>query len=278
MRTSAVLMALVFLCQCRMPPRESWQYIKTNGLVAYWSQPSPPFGASATQRYGGTPRQSYYYPRYAANPRYGQTLPSHYYSRQSSSSSAYRSLSPSRGYSSGYSSYLEPTPVTPQRRYDSAPSRPSVVESSPRITSRDVPARPQVERPSPPRVRIPVDEPPSPVASSPRPGPAPASSNAPAPSAPKTADSAPKPTVDLPFGTAVPGRVNMVNSPYAGKTQLVDVSGMGPGQTVKCPYTGKLFKVPVPQQAAANGADPMKEGKMEKPKLNSEPPAEDKKP
>ena len=45
------------------------------------------------------------------------------------------------------------------------------------------------------------------------------------------------------------GRVNMVNSPYAGKTQLVDVSGMSAGQTVKCPYTGKLFKVPAAQQA-----------------------------
>ena len=62
--------------------------------------------------------------------------------------------------------------------------------------------------------------------------------------------SKPAPSVeDLPFGTVVPGRVNMVNSPFAGKTQLVDVSGMSAGQTVKCPYTGKLFKVPPTLQA-----------------------------
>lgn len=82
-----------------------------------------------------------------------------------------------------------------------------------------------------------------------------------------------KPAVgDLPFGSSVPGRPNMVTSPYAGKTQLVDVSGMTAGQTVKCPYTGKLFKVPSSQQAA-NNAEPNLE-----PKVNSEPKAEDKKP
>ncbi len=83
--------------------------------------------------------------------------------------------------------------------------------------------------------------------------------------APKTsgpASSTAKPAADLPFGTPVPGRANMVNSPYAGKTQLVDVSGMGPGQTVKCPYTGKLFKVPSAQQAE-NKAEPRQESKID---------------
>lgn len=70
--------------------------------------------------------------------------------------------------------------------------------------------------------------------------------------APKPAS--PKPATELPYGTPVPGRSNMVNSPYAGKTQLVDVSGMGPGQTVKCPYTGKLFKVPTGAQAENKAA------------------------
>jgi len=54
----------------------------------------------------------------------------------------------------------------------------------------------------------------------------------------------PEPAGDLPFGAAVPGRANMVYSPHAQKNQLVDVAGMGVGQIVKCPYTGKLFKVP----------------------------------
>lgn len=52
------------------------------------------------------------------------------------------------------------------------------------------------------------------------------------------------PVASLPFGNPVPGRPGMVNSPYAQKRQLVDVTGMSPGETVKDPYTGKLFRVP----------------------------------
>jgi hypothetical protein len=40
-----------------------------------------------------------------------------------------------------------------------------------------------------------------------------------------------------------------VNSPYAGTYQLVDVTGLSPGQEVKCPYSGKAFRVPGPEQA-----------------------------
>lgn len=60
-----------------------------------------------------------------------------------------------------------------------------------------------------------------------------------------------KPTIssELPFGTPIPGRPGLVNSPYAGKYQLVDVTGLDAGQEVKCPYSGKLFRVPGVQQA-----------------------------
>lgn len=52
------------------------------------------------------------------------------------------------------------------------------------------------------------------------------------------------PQASLPYGIAVPGRPHLVRSPRAGELQLVDVSGMKPGDKVKCPFTGDMFLVP----------------------------------
>ncbi|MEZ5304577.1 MAG: hypothetical protein R3F11_28615 [Verrucomicrobiales bacterium] len=57
----------------------------------------------------------------------------------------------------------------------------------------------------------------------------------------------PKPAVKegaIPFGSRIAGRPGYVNSPFAAKNQLVDVTGLPEGTEVKCPYTGKLFRVP----------------------------------
>lgn len=56
---------------------------------------------------------------------------------------------------------------------------------------------------------------------------------------------------DLPYGSPIPGRPGFVNSPHAAKHQLVDVKGMPGGMEVKCPYTGKLFRVPVAMSSRA---------------------------
>lgn len=69
-----------------------------------------------------------------------------------------------------------------------------------------------------------------------------------APSKPPTSEA------ELPYGRSVSGRPGLVTSPYAGSSQLVDVTGMSAGQPVKCPYTGKLFKVPAKQQAKSDSA------------------------
>ncbi len=49
---------------------------------------------------------------------------------------------------------------------------------------------------------------------------------------------------DLPYGTPIPGKKGYVYSPYDTKKQQVDVSGIPTGTKVKCPYTGKVFRVP----------------------------------
>ena len=95
---------------------------------------------------------------------------------------------------------------------------------------------------------------PTPPPSNPTPAPA-ANNNKPAPNKPapapavkQTPPSAPAANVpaanEIPFGTVIPGRPGFVNSPFAAKHQLVDVTGLPTGMEVKCPYTGKLFRVP----------------------------------
>lgn len=47
-----------------------------------------------------------------------------------------------------------------------------------------------------------------------------------------------------PFARYVPGSAGFVHSPFAGASGVVDVRGFQPGDEVKCPYTGRLFRVP----------------------------------
>jgi len=239
-----MLSPLVLLVQCSMPPQQAWSYIQANGLLPYLNQrPSPPF------RTGGSYAQRYAYPQRRSTPtaswfsNWSSGMPNHI--RYSDTGSS--------GYASN--SYLTP-------RHSGS--------SSARYVPRSRSSRQSDDRST--GVKIPVDEP--------APQPRIANNPAPANTTPQTnsgaAPSTPA-TDNLPYGTAVPGRMNMVNSPHAGKTQLVDVSGMSAGQTVKCPYTGKLFKVP-PTQQAANRVEPRLESKTEAAKSGSESKAGDKKP
>ncbi len=49
---------------------------------------------------------------------------------------------------------------------------------------------------------------------------------------------------DLPYGSPVVGRKGNAYSPYAPDKGYVDVDGFARGTRVKCPYTGKDFRVP----------------------------------
>ncbi|OYW72442.1 MAG: hypothetical protein B7Z37_24830 [Verrucomicrobia bacterium 12-59-8] len=244
-RTFAMLTPVVLLVQCSMPPQQAWRSIQTHGLLPYLSSSrqyqSPPLRAGSSNAQ-----------RYAAHPQSRSTPTANWFSNWNSGMP--NRINYGATNSTGY----------PQNSYFSTRSSNS---GSSRNAPRSSSGSPSGARS--PDVKIPVEEPthtPHIVHNPP-----------PDSSTPKTNGSTDAAAADLPYGTAVPGRINMVNSPFAGKTQLVDVSGMSAGQMVKCPYTGKLFKVP-PTQQAANQVEPRLEAKIETPKLSEEPQAGDKKP
>ncbi len=79
-------------------------------------------------------------------------------------------------------------------------------------------------------------------------------------------------TGGLPTGNWVEGRPGFVYSPFAAKHQLVDVTGIAPGVEVKCPYTGKIFRVPeMPGGSSIEGATPPAPKIEPKPEPKSEP-------
>lgn len=55
---------------------------------------------------------------------------------------------------------------------------------------------------------------------------------------------APAPAADIPFATRMPGKPGFVKSPFDPNGQAIDVRDFQSGQKARCPYTGKIFKVP----------------------------------
>ncbi len=67
------------------------------------------------------------------------------------------------------------------------------------------------------------------------------------PVVPPATDSGPTPPAARPDGLVakrVPGRPDQVYSPYADRRQIVDVTGLRPGDRARCPFTNRVFVVP----------------------------------
>ncbi|WP_395745903.1 hypothetical protein [Prosthecobacter sp.] len=64
-----------------------------------------------------------------------------------------------------------------------------------------------------------------------------------------TSAPAPAPTpapapAEIPYATRIPGKPGFVKSPFDPNGQAIDVRDFQSGQKAKCPYTGKIFRVP----------------------------------
>lgn len=64
------------------------------------------------------------------------------------------------------------------------------------------------------------------------------------PATPPVKPAPPPKREDLPFGIVIPGKNGYVYSPFTDSKKEVDVTGIPTGTKVKCPYTGKVFRVP----------------------------------
>ncbi len=239
---AAASLAALMLTSCAIPPREAWQEIQTRGLITYYmGKESRPLGtspSSSTMLARNNPAVVAPISTTVGPDRPATPPPA---MLNASTMPVAQAVPDLPGYVR--------TPFTnPPRLVDvrgmSAGSkvvcpytqRPFLVPGSVSASSSNIAANRPKAPAAPERPRV---------------TPAPANSNVAAmtktaPSAPTTpaVTPAPAPAADLPYGSPIAGRPGFVNSPFAAKHQLVDVTGLPVGMEVKCPYTGKLFRVP----------------------------------
>lgn len=241
-RLTTASIAALMVASCAVPPSEAWQQIQTRGLITYLAHESRPLsmGTKTQALVQNAPTQTSPTPMISA---VGPDRPS-----PPPPSMLNASTLPVAQAVPDLPGYVRTPFTNPPRLVDvrgmSAGSkvvcpytqRPFLVPggvsaSTPSVAS--TPSRPKSSSPERPRT-TPV-KPNSNVA---------AMNNKPAPSTQVTPAPSTKEASELPYGSPIVGRPGFVNSPYAAKHQLVDVTGLPVGMEVKCPYTGKLFRVP----------------------------------
>lgn len=278
------LLTAVLLPSCSLPPSVAWREIQSDGLIPFIKNgmsapkaqpnalyanqvvtpPSPKVEAAAART---TPMQSAYavsglmgYVRtpYTNPPRLvdvrgagtGDKVVCPYTQRPFIVPAAAVVAAPSASAPAAQVAATQPKAVTPAKNKPTA--SPAVVRTLPEPAPKVAAAPKPESKPQP--TPAPVTKPKAKPVETPQVATTPPAPTKPAPApAPEKMTTAPPaaspPAAKLPFGAAITGRPGFVNSPYAEKHQLVDVTGLAVGTEVKCPYTGKLFLVPPQQQA-----------------------------
>ncbi len=243
-RLVAASSAALMLASCAMPPRQAWQEIQTRGLITYYlNGESRPLGtkSNTTQVLAQNNTSA---ATSANTSLVGPVAPSTPPPSMPNSSSmpVAQSVADLPGYVR--TPFTNPPRLVDVRGMTAGSKvvcpytqRPFLVPGGVSIPSSSI-----ASAPSRPKVSEPQERPrTSPVT----PNTSVAAMNKPTPSAPTSAVTpTTSPAVELPYGSSIAGRPGFVNSPYAAKHQLVDVTGLPVGMEVKCPYTGKLFRVP----------------------------------
>lgn len=260
LRLSTFGLASVLISSCSLPPRQAWQQIQTQGLIPYMMGGGAPLKVTPQRSYSSIATTAPLTPTdrsYAATTTpslIGPTLPSTPPPSMLNSSSM-----PTATAVADLPGYVRSPFTNPPRLVDVrgmsagskvvcpytqkpflVPGGVTAAPSAPKIASSPAPRRMDPPAPTTPPA------PNSNVAALTKPAPsAPVVNPTPAPTQPKVEPApAANATPELPYGSPISGRPGFVNSPYAAKHQLVDVTGLPVGMEVKCPYTGKLFRVP----------------------------------
>lgn len=261
-RASAAVFGLLCLSSCALPPREAWRVIRNDGLFPY-----------IAVEMGNRP-----VPGYVHVP----TVRSSRFVTLTGSAKAPGPVVAAGTYVKRPAFCLAANPFLDTGARHAAAPKPPLAPALAPVVKPTTPKPPVIAtepapKPQPAPASVIAKEPEKPKAA-PQPAPKPSISReiasapkakkadetpapAPKPKLPPNPTPAPNPdrivagkpvSPELPFGSPIPGRPGLVNSPFAGKNQLVDVTGLEPGQEVKCPYSGRLFRVPGVKEARSD--------------------------